>query len=71
MAAIADGVSKGFKEKDEEAKKLITGNLIKYIVGENRTSHKVGTRLTLMRKISFSKCISCRNTPTDICSLSF
>jgi len=40
MAAIADGVSKGFKEKDEEAKKLITGNLIKYIVGENRTSHK-------------------------------
>ena len=51
MAAIADGVSKGFKEKDEEAKKLITGNLIKYIVGENRTSHKVGIRLTLMRKM--------------------
>ena len=41
MAAIADGVSKGFKEKNEKDKKLITENLIKYIVGENRTGHKV------------------------------
>ena len=41
MAAIADGVSAGFKEKDEAEKKMITENLIKYIVGENKTSHKV------------------------------
>ena len=41
MATIADGVSAGFKEKDEEEKKTITDNLVKYIVGENNTSHKV------------------------------
>ena len=41
MAAIADGVSVGFKKKDEKDKEMITNNLIKYIVGENKTSHKV------------------------------
>ena len=41
MATIADGVSAGFKQKTEEDKKMITDNLVKYIVGENNTSHKV------------------------------
>ena len=42
MATIADGVSAGFKQKTEADKKMITDNLVKYIVGENKTSHKVG-----------------------------
>ena len=41
MATIADGVSAGFKQKTEQDKKMITENLVKYIVSENNTSHKV------------------------------
>ena len=41
MATIADGVSAGFKQKDEKEKEMITKNLVSYIVGENNTSHKV------------------------------
>jgi len=40
MATIADGVSAGFKQKTKADKKMITDNLVKYIVGENNTSHK-------------------------------
>ena len=48
MATIADGVSAGFKQKDETDKKTITDNLVKYIVGENNTSHKVRGPPTLI-----------------------
>ena len=41
MATIADGVSAGFKQKEEKEKEMITKNLVSYIVGENNTSHKV------------------------------
>ena len=41
MATIADAVSAGFKQKTDEDKQKITTNLIKYIVSENNTSHKV------------------------------
>ena len=41
MATIADAVSAGFKQKSDEDKEKITANLIKYIVSENNTSHKV------------------------------
>ena len=43
MATIADAVSAGFKQKSDEDKEKITANLIKYIVSENNTSHKVRT----------------------------
>ena len=65
MATIADGVSAGFKQKTEADKKMITDNLVKYIVGENNTSHKVGRDNILY----FIYCF--RNMPSDIFSLCF
>ena len=72
MATIADGVSAGFKQKTKADKKMITDNLVKYIVGENNTSHKVGPS-PATKYISLYNIISIvfRNMPTDICSLCF
>ena len=68
MATIADGVSAGFKQKTEADKKMITDNLVKYIVGENNTSHKVSIyNLEITYRIILI--ILFRNMPSDISSV--
>ena len=42
MSAIADGVSRSYKETSEEERRRIRENIIKYIMSQSRTSgHKV------------------------------
>ena len=42
MSAIAEGVSRSYKETSEEERRRIRENIIKYIMSQSRTSgHKV------------------------------
>ena len=77
MSAIADGVSRSYKETSEEERRRIRENIIKYIMSQSRTSgHKVqleqfdkkATSLFYrsMPSVIFSVCSSTLSTASSV-----
>lgn len=45
MSAIAEGVSRGYRETSEEERRRVRENIIRYIISQSKTSgHKVTRR---------------------------
>ena len=52
MSAIAEGVSRSYKETSEEERRRIRENIIKYIMSQSRTSgHKVRSHMIITKTI--------------------
>ena len=77
MSAIADGVSRSYKETSEEERRRIRENIIKYIMSQSRTSgHKVQLYLfdqkadrlfcRSMPSVIFSVCSSTLSTASSV-----
>ena len=68
MSAIADGVSRSYKETSEEERRRIRENIIKYIMSQSRTSgHKVHLKQFDQKAIDIR--LFCRSMPSVIFSV--